>query len=199
MTDIEILPANSDKKPFQVRQAWMDKPGPVPWVQHGNVFLSLFETGEDSWPPVVRQVAGGKASLFTILTGRHGSNMQLTTAGGQFTQVKDPDHLVQDQIKVAGLSRQLPDGSDLMLLDVTDEDFNTKRRLRSIVRQLVDANRYVILAWCFSIYAFKTVSAKKIEELGDDAAGVQQYMKTQHPNLLDQSVKDIIQSDWTPL
>ena len=191
MAEIEILPSNSTKKPLQVRAEWMQNPKEVPWVQFGNVFLSLFETGENSWPPIVKHLTSGQQApkLFTILTGRHGSNMKSTTADGQFTQIKGPDHLTQDLQKVADLKKQLPNGTDLMLLDVTDTDFNSMRRLRSIVRQLVQANRYAILAWCFSIYAFKTVPVD---------TEMDEIMK-RHPNLVDKTIKQIIAEDWTPL
>ena len=218
MPEITILPATSEKKPLELRTEWnevgdanarlikarrdaqrLNKPmpvgveseNPVPWVQVGSVYLSLFETGENSWKPIVTSLAtgSGAAKLFTILTGRHGSNIHETDSSGQFTGVKDSSHLTQDLQKVSDLKGKLPPNVDMMVLDVTDPDFNTERRMREAIRQNVAAGRVVILAWCFSIYVFKGVPEDSTLE----------DINKKYPGLVDMTIKKIVQDDWTPV
>lgn len=217
MTDITIIPHNSPLNPIQVRNQWnsvgdanarlvkqrrlasdLGRPAPqgqiqdnpVPWVKHGAIYLSLFETGENSWTPIVTQLANNDGKrLFTVLTGRHGSNIHLTKPDGQFTGVKDDEHRKQDLRKKAELIPQLPLGSDILVLDVSDPDFNSERRLRTAIRQHVQAGRVVILAWCFSIYAFKGIRENYTS----------QELTNKHPNLVNLTVNQIIRSDWSPV
>ena len=217
MTDITIIPHNSTLKPIEVRKQWNSigdanarlvqqqrraqdfggkapvgqiQDNPVPWVAQGDLYLSLFETGENSWKPIVTQLANGKSKrLFTVMTGRHGSNIQLTKPDGQFTGVKDDEHRVQDLRKKAEIMSSLPQGSDILILDVSDQDFNTQRRLRGEIRQHIQAGRVVILAWCFSIYAMKGIKENFTE----------QDLRNKHPNLIDLTVNQIVKSDWTPI
>lgn len=220
MPEIIILPQDSEQQPKLLRKRFnelaeansnliklrrvaerQNKPMPpgsqqenlVPWVQVGNLYLSVFETGDNSWKPIVTKLTGGQqaAERFTILTGRHGSTINHTGDGGQFTGIKDDKHLVEDLQKISELKEILPSNVDMMVLDVTDPDFNTERRLRECIRQHLGAGRVVILAWCFSIYAMKGVPE---DATMDDII-------SKYPALCsgELTIKQIVQDDWMPV
>ncbi|CAM3824730.1 hypothetical protein [Parendozoicomonas haliclonae] len=217
MPKITIVPDDSDLKPLEVRTKWQTigdanatliskrrmaeefgkpapvgelKENPVPWVKSGNLYLSLFETGDNSWKPIIINLANTQnRKLFTVLTGRHGSNMHFTKPDGQFTQVKDISHLRQDLQKKSQVMEQVPSDVDIMILDVTDPDFNSERRLRSCIRQHIQSGRTVILAWCFSIYAMKGVPENSTMDV----------INKKYPGLIDQPVRKIMRDDWSPV
>jgi hypothetical protein len=160
MPKIEILPWNSDRKPYEIMTEWQKKPGAVPWVQVGNLYLSCFETGNTSWHPLVEQLANGtpKRTRFTVCTGRHGDYVVKTdTTSGQFTGVADAAHLAEDLEGVATVKKSVPPGVDIMVVDVTDPDFNSIPKLQSLLMQNISAGRTVVLAWCYSLFAMNAV------------------------------------------
>ncbi len=168
---IEILPWNSDKKPYEIMTAWQKKPGAVPWVQVGNLYLSLFETGDTSWHPIIEKLAGltPPRTRFTICTGRHGDYVVKTDAkSGQFTGVAAQEHLAEDLQGVAKLKKDVSPKLDIMVIDVTDPDFNSIPKLQGLLMQNISAGRTVVLAWCYSLFAMNAVptdiTAKELEQ-----------------------------------
>lgn len=189
MPEIQILPANSPKKPFEIMTAWHARPGPVPWVQVGNLFLSCFETGETSWQPIVEQLAKDKIKRkrFTICTGRHGSYVvKANSQTGQFTGIKDNTHLIEDLKGVAGVRKKVPGSLDMMVIDVTGRDFNSIPRLQSFLMQNISAGRTIILAWCYSIFAMNGVPS----DISDDE------LRQKVPGLKEVTIKQLVDKHW---
>ena len=189
MPAIEILPANSDKKPFEIMTSWHKNPGAVPWVQVGNLFLSCFETGETSWHPIVEQLAGAvpPRRLFTVCTGRHGDwVVKADSQTGQFSGVADPAHLAEDLKGLSKVQSSVPKGTHIMIVDVTDEDFNSIPKLQSFLKQNISSGRTIVLAWCFSLFAMNVVD-KDIspEELGQKAPGLKSV-----------TIKQMVDQQW---
>lgn len=188
MADIVIKSHNSEEKPFDLRSNYnsiaednmkkarqrnlgksndKDVNNPVPWIRIGNLYLSAFETGDTSWMPIVKVLAkesGSPKKLFTILTGRHGDAVHLMDPTRQFVGVAEAEHLNQDLQRVAELKKDLPKNVDMLVVDVTDPDFNSPLRLRNWVAQNLQAGRVVVLAWCYSIYALRGIPSTFTKE-----------------------------------
>jgi hypothetical protein len=210
VADIVIVPHNSESKPFDLKANFentvtinsrnararnmgqdgaMPMENPVPWIKVGNLYLSAFETGDTSWMPVVKQLAqniGAPKSLFTILTGRHGDALHFTDASNQFVKVADIEHLNQDLQRVAELKEVLPKNVDMMVVDVTDPDFNSPIRLRNWIAQHLQGGRVVVLAWCYSIYALRGIST----------TATQKELQDKYTAHTLKSVKEMVNEDW---
>jgi hypothetical protein len=162
---VVILPKDCPETVKDVREKYMldcEKgglvPPPVPWVRVGNIFLSLFETGEESWPPIVKELVGthpDSTEAFIIMSGRHGAPVQNMSPNFQFVGVEDKGHINEDQTRIAAVKKNYKRLS-LEVLDVTQKEYNSPLFLKTEIKRQVNGGKKVILAWCFSIFALKT-------------------------------------------
>lgn len=210
MPEIIILPHDSERKPFDLKDDYegianenmrnarrrfqgqaapFSRENPVPWIKIGNLYVSAFETGDNSWTPVVKQLAndiGAPESLFTILTGRHGDALHRMDANNQFIGVAEIEHLNQDLQRVAQLKDKVPDNVDMMVVDVTDVDYNSPIRLRNWIAQNLNGGRVVVLAWCYSIYALRGVPPNITQQELENKYAAHKLKK----------IKELVNEDW---
>ena len=105
-----------------------------PWVQIGNLFVSLTFTGNKSWKPVVEHEHEMGYREFTILSGRHGDQygqlVQFST--GEFGPgVAEPTHYTQDLAEKDDLDERLDD-LHLQVIDVGRPPYNTLKALKAL-------------------------------------------------------------------
>ncbi|HSW06506.1 hypothetical protein [Aquabacterium sp.] len=200
MPAIVILPEDSTRTVKEVREQYMkdcEKGGlvspPVPWVKVGNIYLSLFETGEESWPPIVRALAGAdknSTAKFTIMSGRHGAPVQNQGANFQFVGVADKSHIGEDQSRIAAVNKEYKQLS-MEVLDVTEKEYNSPLLLKTEIKKQVNGGRTAILAWCFSIFALKTAQGD-ITNIGSPA-NLQYYVN------YGMKICDLLREDWASM
>jgi hypothetical protein len=126
-----------------------------PWVQIGNLFVSLTFTGNKSWKPVVEHEYELGYREFTILSGRHGDQyrqlVQFST--GEFGPgVAERKHYTQYLAEKDDLDERLDD-LHLQVIDVGRPPHNTLKPLKALALSELNARRTVIFAWCFSIFS----------------------------------------------
>lgn len=163
--------SDRDKERPSTRRGWKPTPEPqglrppdpvTPLVAIGDVYTGVTQTGQDTWPGLVRQLyaAVGKeqSSLFTVFTGTHGQigGQYLDSEGRIDVMYKDASHTVQDKVRRDQLVGEI-DGCDIKVLDIFEEGLTKPEDLRNAVKAEVAKDRVVILAWCFSVEAFKAV------------------------------------------
>lgn len=191
MPSIEIVSPSSEKTPKYYRDRFMSSPGAVPWVNVGKLYLSLFETGNESWGPIFEQVQKQNPDqVVAVLTGRHGDVLQFVDKNGHFQGVNDANHLSEDTTTVQALRSRYPDAK-VMPVDVTNNkiitQIDTVKGLRDQVKAQLQTGRVVILAWCFSIFCLKTIP---------QGTG-QSDIANQYTQFQDTPIRNLVQQDWT--
>lgn len=155
-----IIPANDNGTPLEHGTAFIDSLGNVgfgqeppdcPWVQVRNLYLSVTQTGPTSWPPLVRQLQQGGARTFTILSGRHGTQI------GQAVDNRNGrmhDNLFERALYVTDNNHAGTLGiAGLEVIDASLPQYRSTGGLRTLVQAKLGAGRVVILAWCHSLFS----------------------------------------------
>jgi hypothetical protein len=162
-----------------------ERPDLTPMLEVGDVYVSTTITGAETWPDVVRYryraTGSAHADSFTIFTGTHGNvgGQKLNPSGTHWdpeagTKANAPEFPKSDQEKADRLEQAL-NGVSIKVIDVWDKSgaLSNQRttarapssnpdnllvepaKLQAAVRSELAAGRVVILAWCFSLEAFK--------------------------------------------
>lgn len=135
-----------------------------PWVICGNLYAAVNFTGDGSWQEIVIDLFKKGQAGFTVLAGRHGDQLgqQVDTKTGKFLKrdAKNPgDSAINpaDDQKVAERlnADQRLKGINVIVKDVGNGAHDTVELLTAEIRSQLSANRIVILAWCYSLYAMK--------------------------------------------
>lgn len=152
----------NSKWPHPKPQGKQPEEPPIPWLAVKDVYVGMTMTGKDSWPELVRQRYKAKgpeqASQFTVFTGTHGNlgGQFLDDEGKIFESYRDEKHTTQDRDKAQELENEL--GCKVNVRDIFEEDHLRKPdHMRLAVKQETGAGRVVILAWCYSMEAFKAI------------------------------------------
>jgi hypothetical protein len=152
-------------------------PALLPWIRVGNLYLSITETGNLSWPPVVAHLAGLGHVNFHVFSGRHGSPAGGFGLDSKVPQaVVDTTHLGQDKdvahYMLTGEKRGYckNDWPDTHLrgrqVNLTVENFgegSTRDSVKAAAKKLLDKGDTVIFAWCYSIGAMYLYNVEKLE------------------------------------
>ena len=148
----EIVHIN-DKEP-----AFYSSESKCPWVKYENLYMSVSTTGNQSWPPIVRDVFATKADTqFTILTGRHGDRYGQSVdwkTGTFLADVPAAEHTEQDRKVAEALKKDLK-GLNIEVIDVGIAPHNNVKNLRTLATTNLQMKHVVIFAWCFSLLAQK--------------------------------------------
>jgi len=160
--DIQFPSKRKGWKPTQPPQGPRPEDPVTPLVAIGDVYTGVTQTGQDTWPGLVRQLSksAGKeqSSLFTVFTGTHGQigGQYLDDEGRMDVMYKDESHTAQDKVRRDELMVEIS-ACDIKVVDVFEEGLTKPEDLRKAVQREVAKERVVILAWCFSVEAFKAV------------------------------------------
>jgi hypothetical protein len=152
-----IIPQNSPKTPEQIyNETNLANEDACPWVQLGNLFVSVTTTGNKSWRPVVRSEYMRGYRDFTLLTGRHGNQFgqEVDLRGAFGPGVADLAHYNQDVVEAGELTRRL-DGAQIEVIDVGQPPYDSVVSLKQLALEKLRTPRIVIFAWCFSIFSMR--------------------------------------------
>jgi len=163
------ISSESDLTP---KRAWIEvsNGGECPWVQIGNLYVSITFTGNESWESIAADLYKKGQRKFAVLSGRHGDQMgQLVDSNHKFVPrgssaadtAIDP---AGDQKIADSLGRSLKD-IEIKVEDVGSGKHNTVGALQSAIKVFLGEGRVVILAWCYSLYAMKEGWYKPLSEV----------------------------------
>jgi hypothetical protein len=196
----QVYPASSPLKPAQIDQAQTKKKlsGVARWVQIGNLYASVTTTGDGSWLPVFEERYRDGVRNFHIFSGRHGEVQGTVTKGGKGLDARsyapeittDKNHIEQDIKKITSIRAEYND-TRISLWDVASTDGSSVSKTRRLAREcLSERGTVVILAWCYSLLSFDTITVeewRKVLEDGAHYADVPDYNKP---------IKDIINQHY---
>lgn len=125
-----------------------------PWASPiKNLYASICITGEESWIPLMRNLAHTKgAKDFVIMTGRHGDLVTQFNKEGFMLQ-KDEEHTREDQRKTRLM--RLADRNRVITIEVVDTTEVPRHHLEKLrydVNNCINQGKIVILAWCYSLF-----------------------------------------------
>jgi hypothetical protein len=130
-----------------------------PWVITGNLFSAVNFTGDGSWQEIVVDLFKKGQVNFAVLAGRHGDQLgqEIDTKTGKFAKRSASDGAINpaDDQKVATRLQTSLKGLNIVVRDVGSGAHDTVDLLKQEIQTQLSANRIVILAWCYSLYAMK--------------------------------------------
>lgn len=132
-----------------------------PWVIVGNLYAAVNFTGDGSWQEIVADLYKKGHRNFAVLAGRHGDQLgtQVDTKTGKFLKRDAGDTAINpaDDQEVANRlqTSSAYKGINITVRDVGNGAHDTVDLLTAEIKSQLGANRIVILAWCYSLYAMK--------------------------------------------
>ncbi|MDC3953164.1 hypothetical protein [Polyangium jinanense] len=74
----EIIQRNDQRAPLAIMEDHInnnvnDPWTTCPWVKVGNLYMSVTQTSDSSWPTLVRHLQSQGQTKFTVFSGRHGT------------------------------------------------------------------------------------------------------------------------------
>lgn len=127
------------------------------WVQVGSLFLSLYESGNTTFAPILALCAA-KGRQVVVVAGRHGLPLggRMNGDGTFVTRPADDPHDAAnpegDQETITKLCKEHTN-LDCSLFDVEKFQPRTLRALREYIEAQLRDGKVVILNWCFSLCA----------------------------------------------
>ncbi|WP_291298022.1 hypothetical protein [Elioraea sp.] len=147
----------------------------LPWIRVGNLYLSVTETGNLSWPPIIGHLAPLGHVNFHVFSGRHGSQAGGFALDSKVPQtVIDVTHFGQDQdvahyiltgekrgmCKYDWPNERLRDGHATLTVENFGEG-STRDKVKAAAKKYLDKGDTVIFAWCYSIGAMHLYNPDK--------------------------------------
>jgi hypothetical protein len=130
-----------------------------PWVIVGDLYAAVNFTGDGSWQEIVADLYKKGQRNFEVLAGRHGDQLgtQVDTKTGKFLKRDKGDGAINpaDDQKVADHLASSLKGLNIVVQDVGNGAHDTVELLTQEIKTQLGANRIVVLAWCYSLYAMK--------------------------------------------
>lgn len=130
-----------------------------PWVILKNLYAAVNFTGDGSWQYIAKDLFNKGQKNFVVLSGRHGDQLgqQVDTKTGKFKKREDGDTAIdpEDDKKVAGALMKGLKGINIVVVDVGSGSHDSVDLLTKEIAKHLAANKIVILAWCYSLYAME--------------------------------------------
>lgn len=140
-----------------------------PWVVLGDVYASVTFTGDGSWQEIVKDLHSKGQEGFTVLAGRHGDQLgqQVDLKTGKF-KTRDPKDAAIDpaddqKIATALNGNKALKGINIKVIDAGGGNHDSVEKVKREIKSQLDANRIVVLAWCYSLYAMKEGWDEKVK------------------------------------
>ncbi len=135
--------------------------GAVPWVEYGNIYLSVTETGEQSWMPIIyKRFTIHPETNFSIFSGTHGeANGYVINDQGLIDERHlDAKHTTEDSGIKDKIIKEYTESQPPKTppkIDVIDISQNLRKPddLKAQVKACSAGNNVAILAWCYSVTA----------------------------------------------
>ncbi|MDC0745461.1 hypothetical protein [Polyangium mundeleinium] len=159
----EIIQKNDQRAPLALMEDHIknnaDDPWTTcPWVKVGNLYMSVTQTSDSSWPTLVKHLKSQGQATFTVFSGRHG-----TQAGQAVSESKGllSSKLVLDKAFYQNDVRAAAQfGNAVKVVDVgQNPQTATTAILQANTRQAL-AGGVVIYAWCHSLFSMMDHSAE---------------------------------------
>jgi hypothetical protein len=127
-----------------------------PWVEIGNLYLSVTIVGENSWLPLISLLSRRAESLrahsknYVVFTGRHGDIPNVVDQAGKTQGVFDKNHFTEDE-KVKRIAES-QFGVNITLVDAGQQQLLQTEWLKKATRDAIFARKRVIYAWCYGLF-----------------------------------------------
>lgn len=178
-----------------------------PWVEIGNLYVSVTIVGERSWLPLVSLLYKTPDSLrydhkkYVVFTGRHGDVPNVVDETGKTLGVFDKGHFQEDEKIRATALIEFP-GITVELVDAGQGEKLQAEWLRKEISRQIFARKTVICAWCYGLFSMceapadanKVVLQKK-GDLGQKFTA-QPVMESHNEALIGKTVGDLVQTYW---
>lgn len=189
-TIAEIFKVQSMAQMYDSTNVDWDTP---PFVQIGNLYVSLTITGDGSWGYIVKKNPG---KSFKVYTGRHGNVINPIGADGRLPKEEEansPDDPTDPKLDRAAATKL---GSHVGVVDVRADDFRTLAGLKGKIAADL-AGSSVILAWCYGLFTF--VASEKVGH-GEDVSSRSHVAYDMWSEAVTAKVKTIVLRDfaWVP-
>lgn len=168
-----------------------------PWVQIGNVFVSLVTAGSGSWKWLPNQFPDHG---FSIFAGRHGNIVNPVTANG-FLSAESFGVDAAKGVDI-GLDRECAVQSSngrkrsINVIDVGEcGGVNASGvGLRGMINRMTDRDTFVVLAWCYGLFTF--VESKNVAAAQADVSSPNNLLHQQWLDAMTARVCDVVARDW---
>lgn len=167
-----------------------------PWVEIGNLYVSVTIIGENSWLPLIARLHGRPESLrydrkqYVVFTGRHGDIPNLVDHAGVTMGVFDRGHFTEDEAVKARALRAFPDVT-IELVDAAAGAGNQSEWLKRETSRHIFKRKTVIYAWCYGIFTMCEAPS------GIDA----RVLQSNNTFLISKTIGELSKTywDWVPL
>ncbi len=199
-----IIPKDSNETPENlVIGVNFGDPDDTPWVRIEYLYASITETGNKSWRQLVDVEYARGSRKFTVLSGRHGAmfGIPVNAATGAYVyNIADPDHLKEDY-KQAGEAKAVHPDVDIEVVDaaVLAPDRKKVKALKTLATAKLNAERVVILAWCYSLYSLFEYPEQLLELTADGKS--QKYLRVFKSYTVEQPIWALVNQHfyWVPI
>lgn len=126
-------------------------PEDCPWVQVGNLYLSVTITGNESWLPLLARLYQRGHREISVFSGRHGDVPNIVDSEGWTRGVFDAEHIREDE-KVK--QKALGEFKDITIeiIDTRAGEKEQKQWLIENATPCLQINTPVIFGWCYSLF-----------------------------------------------
>jgi hypothetical protein len=135
------------------------QPEDCPWVQVGNLYLSVTITGNESWLPLLARLHQLGYKKFSVFSGRHGDVPNKVDSEGTTQGVFDEEHIKEDEYVK---KKALEEFKNIVIeiVDTRAGEKNQKQWLIENAKQRFQTNTPVIFAWCYSLFTMSEFHRK---------------------------------------
>ncbi len=135
------------------------QPEDCPWVQVGNLYLSVTITGNESWLPLLARLHQRGYKEFNVFSGRHGDVPNIVDSEGTTQGVFDEEHIKEDEyVKKKALEEFK--NITIEIVDTRAGEKDQKQWLIENATQRFQTNTPVIFAWCYSLFTMSEFHRK---------------------------------------
>lgn len=183
-----LLSSSDNGIPSQINmdlQAQAEVPGEdCPWVEIGNLYVSLTMIGETSWLPLISRLHATHKQ-YKVFTGRHGDIPNKVDQKGTTIGVFSQEHVQEDKdVK----NKALAEFKDIKieLADAgTIKSGHTNWLKSATISNILEGNK-VIYAWCYGLFTMCEIS---------NSVDATRYQNEQNI-LINKSIKTLVKQYW---
>ncbi|OAI14116.1 hypothetical protein A1507_15670 [Methylomonas koyamae] len=169
---------NSTAKPSVISKNLLSgdvKDEDCPWVQVGQLYLSVTITGENSWLPLVALLRSQGHKNFKVFSGRHGDIPNIVDRKGMTLNVFAKEHIDEDNRVRAKALKEFTDIT-VDIIDTQQSKTDQAKWLQEETQKHLKSNIPVIYAWCYSLF---TMCEFSMPAVGDS---LKLYEKVEYVN-----------------
>lgn len=172
------------------------QPEDCPWVQVGNLYLSVTITGEESWLPLLAMLHQSGYRKFSVFSGRHGDIPNKVDSKGTTQGVFDKKHIEEDEVMKQKALKEFKNIT-IEIVDTRAGEKNQKQWLIKNAKQRFQSNTPVIFAWCYSLFTMSEFHRDTVELELTKPEELTAYSKANSEEI-SKSISEIVKTnfDW---